>query len=351
VRARTEAEVKADVEERVKGRQTAAEVLGDRVTTFFDKATGEQESPGQTMTEMRKRLGDKQVAVLSTDQAKQLSVLKQLEPVLDGYQRLVTYAYGPKGPLKDFSRQPFESITAMWDQAGQKDPQFQALRRSLEGQLQSVVRALGSRGDLNAQELDAAKQMLANFDASLGLGLSLGPMLGPSGIGVGGSIKPTISVPDTPATGMRVANELFDLVNKRIGSLLGNPGYAKTKLLEIPEAPKVNPDDPRYGFGMIPPEVMEAKLQGARQAPQAPPQPPAPAAGAPPPAQAVAVPPSSGQRALQAMTPAQLRQMPDRLVQTVMANPGMAAGLSPEQNGALMERLNQFEQQGARRVR
>ena len=71
-RTRVEAEVKADVEERVKGRQTAAEVLGERVTTFFDKATGEQESPGQSMTEMRSRLSDKKVAVLSADQAKQL---------------------------------------------------------------------------------------------------------------------------------------------------------------------------------------------------------------------------------------------------------------------------------------
>src|SRR5262245_27901929 len=193
----------------------------------------------------------------------------------------------------------------MWDQAAQKDPQFQALRRSLEGQLQSVVRALGARGDLNEQELAAAKQMLANFDASLGLGLSLGPMLGPGGLGVGGSIRPSISVPDTPETGMRVANKLFDLVNKRIGSLLGNPGYAKTKLLKIPEAQPVNPDDPRYGFGLIPPEVMEAKQQRARQAPQAPAQPPASASGAEaPPAQAVAAPPASGQRALRAMTPA-----------------------------------------------
>ena len=231
------------------------------------------------MAEMRQRLGDKKVAVLSTDQSKQLSVLKQLEPVLEGYQRLVEYAYGPKGPLKEFSRQPLETVSAMWDQAGQKDPQLQAMRRSLEGQLQSVVRGLGARGDLNAQELDAAKQMLANFDASLGLGISAGAGIGRGGVGPMVGIKPTISVPDTPATGMRVANELFDLVNKRIGSLLGNPSYARTKLLEIPEAPPVNPDDPRYGFGFVPPEVMEARQQRARQAPQATPQSPAPAAG------------------------------------------------------------------------
>ena len=127
------------------------------------------------MAEMRQRLGDKKVAVLSTDQSKQLSVLKQLEPVLEGYQRLVEDADGTEWPLKEFSRQPLgKTVSAMWDQAGQKDPQLQAMRRSLEGQLQSVVRGLGARGDLNAQELDAAKQMLANFDASLGLGISAG---------------------------------------------------------------------------------------------------------------------------------------------------------------------------------
>jgi hypothetical protein len=121
----------------------------------------------------------------------------------------------------------------MWNQLSQDDPVFQAKRRALQGQLQSVVRGLGARGDLNAQELEAATQMLANMDASLGLGLSLGPMVGTGGVGVGGSIKPSISLPDTPETGINIANELIGTVNRRIGSLLQHEGYNKTPYIRI----------------------------------------------------------------------------------------------------------------------
>lgn len=364
-RTREEALARTTVEEEVKGRQTAAEVLGDRVTTFFNKDTGEQEDPGQPMASMRQRLGDKKVAVLSTDQSKQLSVLKQLEPVLDGYRRLAEYAYGKDGPLRDYTRHPLETVGAMWDQLAQSDAKFQAMRRSLEGQLQSVVRALGARGDLNEQELAAAKGMIANFDASLGLGLSLGPMLGTGGVGVGGSIKPSISMPDTPQTGMRVANELFGLVNKRIGSLLGNPGYNKNALLEVPEGPTGGerpatgsqppqaPQRPPTRFGMLTREGLEGRVkaelgpemqrQRAAQTSPVTGTPPATAATVPPPAL------TSGQRALRAMTPAQLRQIPDRLARVVLATPGLERGLSPEQMDALAEGMERWERAQTRR--
>ena len=211
---------------------------------FVYKGTG-QTVPGTMPYGQTKQLQDEKdpdkgvVKLANLDEKKQLTTLKQLEPVLQQYADLVQYAYGEdpktgkKGPMADYQRGPFQTIGAMWNQLAQDDPVFQAKRRALQGQLQSVVRGLGARGDLNAQELEAAQQMLANMDASLGLGLSLGPMVGTGGIGVGGSIKPSISLPDTPETGINIANELIGTVNRRIGSILQHEGYARTPYIRI----------------------------------------------------------------------------------------------------------------------
>ena len=40
------------------------------------------------------------------DEKKQLTTLKQLEPVLQQYADLVQYAYGPNGPLENYTRSP-----------------------------------------------------------------------------------------------------------------------------------------------------------------------------------------------------------------------------------------------------
>jgi hypothetical protein len=211
---------------------------------FVYKGTG-QAVPGTLPYGQVKQLQDEQdptkgvVRLANLDEKKQLTTLKQLEPVMQQYSDLVQYAYGTdpktgkKGPLADYQRGPFQTIGAMWNQLSQDDPVFQAKRRALQGQLQSVVRGLGARGDLNAQELEAATQMLANMDASLGLGLSLGPMVGTGGIGVGGRIQPSISLPDTPETGINIANELIGTVNRRIGSILQHEGYQKTPYIRI----------------------------------------------------------------------------------------------------------------------
>ena len=214
---------------------------------YFDKKTGDPIDDSMLTREMRARNKAGQLTRLAdTDSRKQLTTLKMLEPVLKQYTDLVQYAYGTRddgtpGPLAQYARTPSATASAMMQQALQRDPVLQAKRRALEGQLQSVVRALGARGDLNQQELEAATGMLANMDASMGLGLSLssGPMFGTGGlgVGVGGSVKPSISIPDTPATGLKLANELVDLVNARIGSLLRNKDYKGTPAITLPGTP------------------------------------------------------------------------------------------------------------------
>jgi hypothetical protein len=45
--------------------------------------------------------------------------------------------------------------------------------------------------------------------------------------------KPSISMPDSPETGVALANELIGTVNRRIGSILQHEGYAKTPLITL----------------------------------------------------------------------------------------------------------------------
>ena len=46
------------------------------------------------------------VKLANLDEKKQLTTLKQLEPVLQQYADLVQYAYGPNGPLENYTRSP-----------------------------------------------------------------------------------------------------------------------------------------------------------------------------------------------------------------------------------------------------
>lgn len=236
--------LKFELEQRQQSTLPLQDARKEDAGLFVYKGTG-QGVPGTIPYGQIKTLQDEKdpdkgvVKLANLDEKKQLTTLKQLEPVLQQYKDLAEYAYGTdqttgkKGPMADYQRGPFQTIGAMWNQLSQDDPVFQAKRRALQGQLQSVVRGLGARGDLNAQELESAQQMLANMDASLGLGLSLGPMVGSGGIGVGGSIKPSISLPDTPETGINIANELIGTVNRRIGSILQHEGYNKTPYIRI----------------------------------------------------------------------------------------------------------------------
>lgn len=236
--------LKFELEQRQQSTLPLQDARKEDAGLFVYKGTG-QGVPGTIPYGQIKTLQDEKdpdkgvVKLANLDEKKHLTTLKQLEPVLQQYKDLAEYAYGTdektgkKGPMADYQRGPFQTIGAMWNQLSQDDPVFQAKRRALQGQLQSVVRGLGARGDLNAQELEAAQQMLANMDASLGLGLSLGPMVGTGGIGVGGSIKPSVSLPDTPETGINIANELIGTVNRRIGSILQHEGYAKTPYIRI----------------------------------------------------------------------------------------------------------------------
>jgi hypothetical protein len=210
---------------------------------YFDKKTGDPIDDAMTTRQWRAQNKVGTLARLAdTDQRKQLTVLKTLEPLLKEYSALVQYAYGTDaqgkpGPLAQFSRGPFVTTGAMINQVAQSDPVLQAKRRALEGQLQSVVRALGARGDLNEAELAAAKGLIANMDASMGLGLNVGLGLGKGGVGPMLGIKPSISIPDTPAVGVGLGNELIDLVNARIGSLLRNKDYKATPKIALPTGP------------------------------------------------------------------------------------------------------------------
>ena len=49
--------------------------------------------------------------------------------------------------------------------------------------------------------------------------------------------KPTISIPDSPETGVALANELIGTVNRRIGSILQHEGYAKTPTIKLQTGP------------------------------------------------------------------------------------------------------------------
>ena len=226
---------------------------------FVYKGTGETVPGtipyGEVKTLQGEKDPNKAIVHLTTDSQKQLTNLKQLEPVLQQYSQLIQYAYGPGGPMEGYTRSliPTSQLGAMWRQAMQSDPKLEALRRSLQGQLQSVVRGLGARGDLNEAELKAATEMIANFDASAGLGLSLGPMAGSSGFGLGGSIKPSLSVPDTPQVGLELANNLIGTVNKRIGSILQNEQYAKTPHITLGRAGQPTGGAPQVPPGSLPP--------------------------------------------------------------------------------------------------
>jgi hypothetical protein len=205
---------------------------------FVYKGTG-QTVPGTLKYGEVKTLQEEQdptkgvVKLANLDEKKQLTTLKQLEPVLQQYADLVQYAYGSGGPLEHYTRSPGSVLNAAAGQATQNDPVFQAKRRALQGQLQSVVRGLGARGDLNEQELAAAKEMIANMDASMGLGLNVGFGIGRGGAGPMVGVKPSISIPDTPETGINLANELIGTVNRRIGSILQHDKYQKTPFITI----------------------------------------------------------------------------------------------------------------------
>ena len=273
---------------------------------FVFKGTG-QTIPGTTPYGQVKQLQDEKdpekgvLKLANLDEKKQLTTLKQLEPVLQQYADLVQYAYGPNGPLENYTRSPGSVLGAAAGQAVQGDPVFQAKRRALQGQLQSVVRGLGARGDLNEQELAAAKEMIANMDASMGLGLSLGPVFTTSGPGVTASVKPSISIPDTPETGINLANELIGTVNRRIGSILQHEGYSKTPFITLrtnqqgqpqpgvmpqampgSQAPPLSSTVPPRTWG-----VMQPATPGQPQAPAG----PQPGQGTPPP-----LPPASSTR-------------------------------------------------------
>ena len=238
---------KRTAEERYLDTQPIGEHPRVKAEEYFVKATGDPVDDSMTTRAWRAQNKVGNLARLAdVDSRKQLTTLKMLEPLLQQYTALVQYAYGTDdqgkpGPLAQFSRSPSATVSAMMSQLAQRDPVLQAKRRALEGQLQTVVRALGSRGDLNQQELAAAQSLIVNMDASLGLGLNLGvgPMFGTAGFGVGGSvgIKPTISIPDTPAVGVKLGNELIDLVNSRIGALLRNKAYKGTQPITLPTGP------------------------------------------------------------------------------------------------------------------
>lgn len=237
--------VKFDLEQKQKETLPLQDARKEDQDRFVYKATGDTVPGTLPYGEVKTLQGEKDpnkgVVHLTTDTQKQLTNLKQLEPVLAQYRELIQYAYGPGGPMANYTRSPGATISAAWNQATQADPKLEALRRSLTGQLQSLVRGLGAKGDLNEKELEAATQMIANFDASGSLGLSLGPMLGTGGIGVGASIKPSFSIPDTPAVGIELANQLIGTVNKRVGTILQNEGYSKTPTIVLPPAPPGQP--------------------------------------------------------------------------------------------------------------
>jgi hypothetical protein len=246
-------------EEKLRETQPLQDARKEDAGLFVYRGTGNT-LPGTMPYGQTKQLQDEKdpekgaIKLANLDEKKQLTTLKQLEPVLQQYADLVQYAYGTdpktgkKGPLADYQRSPSDVITAMYGQLEQSDPVFQAKRRALQGQLQSVVRGLGARGDLNEAELKAAQEMIANMDASMGLGLGLGVGAGGGGLMFGA--KPTISIPDSPATGVALANELIGTVNRRIGSILQHEGYAKTPTITLQTATA-----PQTTSGTTPPTV------------------------------------------------------------------------------------------------
>jgi hypothetical protein len=193
---------------------------------YFDRETATPEKPGQSYKTFRGRAAADKTVYLPAEQGKQVFALKQLEPVLKTMKEAVEYAYGPTGPLKDYSRTSATEIpAAMWHQALQTDPKLQGYRRTLESQVQSIVRAFGGRGDFNAQEMEAALGMLPRLGATIGLGLSLGPQYGRGGLGMGVGIRPDIALPDTAGTAQETANQLLGQHRERVQSLMQNPGY------------------------------------------------------------------------------------------------------------------------------
>ena len=67
----------------------------------------------------------------------------------------------------------------------------------------------------------------------MGLGLNIGFGVGTGGAGPMVGVKPSFSIPDTPETGINLANELIGTVNRRIGSILQHEGYSKTPFITL----------------------------------------------------------------------------------------------------------------------
>ena len=151
--------LKFELEEKQRATLPLQDARKEDAGLFVSKGTG-QTIPGTTPYGQVKTLQDEKdpekgvIKLANLDEKKQLTTLKQLEPVLQQYAELVQYAYGTdektgkKGPLADYTRSPGDVITAMYGQLEQTDPTFQAKRRALQGQLQSVVRGLGATGRL-----------------------------------------------------------------------------------------------------------------------------------------------------------------------------------------------------------
>jgi hypothetical protein len=258
-------------EQTFQDRQPASLVLKDQMGHYFDRATGNPEKPGQSYKAFRERSEADKTAYLPTEQAKQLFALKQVEPLLGTVKEAVEYAYGDKGPLKEYSRMDVLAIPRhIISQALQSDPKLQAYRRTLEGQIQTLVRAFGGRGDFNAQEMEAATALIPQLGAALGLSVQLGPQYGRGGFGFGAGVKPELKLPDTPGVAQETTNQLLAQHRARVGELLGNRDYKGVQDVALPRSGGMDP----YRAPSVPPEAVRVP-----EAPQA----PAPAATTQPP--------------------------------------------------------------------
>ena len=358
-RAAAETRARTGVERELRGETTLAEAFKGDTPNLYDTQTGQQLDARMKVKDYEAQPPGRS-RMLSSAQREQMENVNASVPIIAQLQTHIDKIYGPGGVLAKMTPDDRSLITSgtplsqrLLDQFAQRYPELIQAQRFIDANAGALARSLaGEKGAMAEGDVERARAMLPSLITSL----KVWPL---SQIGV--------HLPDTRGVALRQMNSIVDMINARARTLLGNEQYAHPKLHRYQTAEEAQQQTGTPGPTTTRPRPQDIAPEGKPavglnpnwRAPGTPP-PPAPVVppvspGQAPTAQAAPAPTptppaaTSGQRALRAMTPAQLRQIPDALARAVIANPGMEQGLSSAQLDALAAGLEKWERSQARR--
>jgi hypothetical protein len=211
--ARTQGEKEARLD------KTVSEVFGDRTTKLYDTQTG-QTVDSRLKVRDYETMPAGRVRELSANQTEQMENVNNAVPIITQLQQHIDKIYGPGGALARMTpdeRADLAAAPERWaKQYAQKYPELIQAQRFIDSNAGALARALaGEKGAMAEGDVERAKAMLPNLTTSL----QLWP---PS--------KLAIQQPDTRAVALGTMNNVVDLINGRVRTLLGNEQYTHPKL-------------------------------------------------------------------------------------------------------------------------